>query len=101
MGPWLATAHEVGDPQTLRIQCIVNGEVMQEASTSEMVAGVAKLVSFCSQAFTLEPGDVIATGTPAGVGWYREPRLLLKDGDEVIVDIEGVGRLVNTCREER
>jgi 2-keto-4-pentenoate hydratase/2-oxohepta-3-ene-1,7-dioic acid hydratase in catechol pathway len=101
MGPWVVTADEVGDPQTLRIQCIVNGEVMQDASTSEMVAGVAELVSFCSQAFTLEPGDVIATGTPSGVGWYREPRVLLKGGDEVVVDIERVGRLVNVCREER
>ncbi len=101
MGPWLTTADEVGDPQNLRVQCIVNGEVLQDASTSEMVFGVAQLVSFCSQAFTLEPGDVIATGTPSGVGWYREPRVLLKDGDEVVVDIERVGRLVNVCREER
>ena len=100
MGPWLVTADEVGDPQALRIQCVVNGEVMQDASTSEMVFGVAKLVSFCSQAFTLEPGDVIATGTPSGVGWYREPRVLLKDGDEVAVEIERIGRLVNVCREE-
>jgi len=100
MGPWLVTADEVGDPQTLAIRCIVNGETLQEASTSEMVFGVAQLVSFCSQAFTLEPGDVIATGTPSGVGWYREPRVLLKDGDEVIVEIERVGRLVNVCREE-
>ena len=100
MGPWLVTADEVGDPQNLAIRCIVNGETLQEASTSEMVFGVAQLVSFCSQAFTLEPGDVIATGTPSGVGWYREPRILLKDGDEVVVDIERVGRLVNICREE-
>jgi 2-keto-4-pentenoate hydratase/2-oxohepta-3-ene-1,7-dioic acid hydratase in catechol pathway len=100
MGPWLVTADEVGDPHSLRIQCIVNGEVMQDASTSEMVAGVAQLVSFCSQAFTLEPGDVIATGTPSGVGWYREPRVLLNDGDEVVIEIERVGRLVNVCREE-
>jgi 2-keto-4-pentenoate hydratase/2-oxohepta-3-ene-1,7-dioic acid hydratase in catechol pathway len=100
MGPWLVSADEVGDPQSLRIRCIVNDEVMQDASTSEMVAGVAQLVSFCSQAFTLEPGDVIATGTPSGVGWYREPRVLLKDGDKVVIDIERVGRLINVCREE-
>ena len=74
---------------------------MQDASTSEMVFGVAQLVSFCSQAFTLEPGDVVATGTPAGVGWFREPRRLLRDGDEVVVEIERIGRLVNICREER
>jgi 2-keto-4-pentenoate hydratase/2-oxohepta-3-ene-1,7-dioic acid hydratase in catechol pathway len=61
---------------------------------------VAELVSFCSQAFTLEPTDVIATGTPGGVGWFREPRQMLRDGDIVTVDIEGIGRLVNHCREE-
>jgi len=100
MGPWLVTPDEVGDPQSLGIRCIVNGETMQDASTSEMVFGIAQLISFCSQAFTLEPGDVIATGTPSGVGWYREPKRMLGDGDEVVVEIERVGRLVNTCREE-
>jgi 2-keto-4-pentenoate hydratase/2-oxohepta-3-ene-1,7-dioic acid hydratase in catechol pathway len=101
MGPWLVTADEIPDPQALRVRCLVNGEVMQDASTSEMVFGVASLVSFCSQAFTLEPGDVIATGTPAGVGWFREPKRMLRDDDEVVVDIDHVGRLVNRCREER
>jgi 2-keto-4-pentenoate hydratase/2-oxohepta-3-ene-1,7-dioic acid hydratase in catechol pathway len=100
MGPWLVTPDEVGDPQALRIRSSVNSEVMQEASTADMIFGVAALVSFCSQAFTLEPGDVIATGTPSGVGWFREPKKLLKDGDEIVVEIDGIGRLVNTCREE-
>ena len=100
MGPWLVSADEIGDPQTLRVRCLVNGEVMQDASTSEMVFSVAALVSFCSQAMTLEPGDVIATGTPAGVGWFREPKRMLHDGDEVVVEIERVGRLANRCREE-
>jgi 2-keto-4-pentenoate hydratase/2-oxohepta-3-ene-1,7-dioic acid hydratase in catechol pathway len=100
MGPWLVTTDEIPDPQALRLRGLRNGEVMQDASTTEMVFGVAYLVSFCSQAMTLEPGDVIATGTPAGVGWYREPKVLLRDGDEVTVEIEGVGRLVNRCREE-
>jgi 2-keto-4-pentenoate hydratase/2-oxohepta-3-ene-1,7-dioic acid hydratase in catechol pathway len=100
MGPWLVTADEIPDPQALRVRCLVNGEVMQDASTSDMVFGVAALVAFCSQAFTLEPGDVIATGTPAGVGWFREPKRLLHDTDEVAVEIEHVGRLVNRCREE-
>jgi 2-keto-4-pentenoate hydratase/2-oxohepta-3-ene-1,7-dioic acid hydratase in catechol pathway len=100
MGPWLVTADEIPDPQALSIQCLVNGDLMQDASTSEMVFGVAALVSFCSQAFTLEPGDVIATGTPAGVGWFREPRVVLKDGDVVEVRIEKVGSLVNPCVEE-
>lgn len=101
MGPWLVTPDEVGDPQSLRIRCLVNGETMQDASTAEMIFSVARLISFCSQAFTLEPGDVIATGTPAGVGWYREPKRTLGEGDEVVVEIERIGRLVNTCREER
>ena len=74
MGPWLVTADEIPDPQALAIRCLVNGEVRQESNTSDMVFSVAELVSFCSQAFTLEPGDVIATGTPGGVGWFREPR---------------------------
>jgi len=101
MGPWLVTADEIPDPQNLSIRCLVNGEVMQEANTSDMVFGVAELISFCSQAFTLEPGDVIATGTPGGVGWFREPKRMLRDGDEVVVEIERVGRLVNRCVEER
>ena len=100
MGPWLVTPDEIGDPQSLRIRCLVNEEVMQDSSTAEMVFGVAQLISFCSQAFTLEPGDVIATGTPSGVGWFRDPKRLLAEGDEVVVEIERVGRLVNTCREE-
>jgi len=100
MGPWLVTADEIADPQALRVRCLVNGEVMQDASTSDMVFPVAALVAFCSQAFTLEPTDVIATGTPAGVGWFREPKRLLHDGDEVAVEIEHIGRLANRCREE-
>ena len=101
MGPWLVTADEVPDPQALTIRCLVNGTVMQDSNTADMVFGVAELVSFCSQAFTLEPGDVIATGTPGGVGWFREPKQMLRDGDEVVVEIERVGRLVNRCVEER
>ncbi|MEO7117920.1 MAG: fumarylacetoacetate hydrolase family protein [Candidatus Limnocylindrales bacterium] len=99
MGPALITADEIEDPQTLRVRSFVNGDVRQDASTAEMIHSVAALVAFCSRAFTLEPGDVIATGTPAGVGWYREPKEMLKDGDEVVIEIDGIGRLVNTCRE--
>jgi 2-keto-4-pentenoate hydratase/2-oxohepta-3-ene-1,7-dioic acid hydratase in catechol pathway len=100
MGPWLVTADEIPDPQTLDIRCLVNGTVMQDSNTADMVFGVAELVSFCSRAFTLEPGDVIATGTPGGVGWFREPKRMLRHGDEVVVEIERVGRLVNRCVEE-
>ena len=101
MGPALVTPDEVADPQSLGIRCLVNGEVMQSGSTADMVFGVAELIAFCSRAFTLERGDVIATGTPAGVGWFRDPKRMLRDGDEVVVEIDRVGRLVNTCREER
>ncbi|HEY7025602.1 MAG TPA: fumarylacetoacetate hydrolase family protein, partial [Candidatus Limnocylindrales bacterium] len=101
MGPWLVTPDEIPDPQNLAIRCFVNGELMQDGNTADMVFSVAELISFCSQAFTLEPGDVIATGTPAGVGWFREPKRMLKDGDEVVVEIERIGRLVNRCVEER
>ena len=100
IGPALVTADEIPDPQTLGIRCLVNGEVMQDSSTAQMVHGVAALIAFCSRAFTLEPGDIIATGTPSGVGWFRDPKRLLRDDDEVAVEIERVGRLVNRCREE-
>ncbi len=100
IGPALVTADEIPDPQALGIRCLVNGEVMQDSSTAQMVHGVAALIAFCSRAFTLEPGDVIATGTPSGVGWFRDPKHMLHDGDEVVVEIDGVGRLVNRCRED-
>jgi 2-keto-4-pentenoate hydratase/2-oxohepta-3-ene-1,7-dioic acid hydratase in catechol pathway len=100
IGPALVTADEITDPQALGIRCLVNGEVMQDASTAQMVHGVAALIAFCSRAFTLEPGDIIATGTPSGVGWFRDPKRMLRDGDDVAVEIERVGRLVNRCREE-
>ena len=101
MGPVLVTADEIPDPQVLDISCRVNDEVMQQSNTSQMYFGVAAIVSHCSQAFTLEPGDVIATGTPGGVGVFRDPPVLLKDGDVVSVEIERIGRLTNTCRFER
>jgi 2-keto-4-pentenoate hydratase/2-oxohepta-3-ene-1,7-dioic acid hydratase in catechol pathway len=101
MGPVLVTTDEIADPQDLEISCSVGGRIVQSANTSQMYFGVASIISYCSQAFTLEPGDVIATGTPGGVGIFRDPPLLLADGDEVIVEIERIGRLRNTCRTER
>lgn len=98
IGPHIATSDEVGDPQTLEIRCVLNGETVQESNTSQMVFGVAELVSFISQTLTLAPGDVIATGTPAGVGWTRTPPLFLRDGDEVTIEIESVGALTNPVR---
>jgi 2-keto-4-pentenoate hydratase/2-oxohepta-3-ene-1,7-dioic acid hydratase in catechol pathway len=97
-GPWLVTSDEVPDPQALGIRCMLNGEVMQDSSTAQMVFGVAELVSFISQACTLEPGDLIATGTPPGVGFARTPPVWLHDGDEVTVEIEGLGTLTNPVR---
>ena len=82
----------------LAISCTVNGERLQDARTSDMFFGVREIISQCSRAFTLEPGDVIATGTPGGVGIFRRPPRLLADGDVVSVEIEGIGTLVNTCR---
>ena len=98
MGPALVTADEIGDPQDLAIWCTVGDERLQDARTSAMYFGVAEIISYCSMAFTLEPGDVIATGTPAGVGVFRDPPRFLGDGDRVTVEIERIGRLENVCR---
>jgi 2-keto-4-pentenoate hydratase/2-oxohepta-3-ene-1,7-dioic acid hydratase in catechol pathway len=102
LGPWLVTPDELGDPQDLKVRCYVNDELRQEASTAEMVFDCFQQVSHLSEAFTLEPGDVIATGTPAGVGLGRQPfrEYLLHVGDTVRVEIERVGELVNTVVEE-
>jgi 5-carboxymethyl-2-hydroxymuconate isomerase len=100
IGPVLVTADELVDPDDLAISCTVNGEVVQSGRTAEMFHSVRRIISHCSQAFTLEPGDVIATGTPAGVGAFRKPPRYLGDGDVVSVTIEGIGSLVNVCRHE-
>lgn len=98
MGPVLVTADELGDPGTLAVRSYRNGELMQDGHTSDLIFSVPYLVAFCSRAFTLEPGDVITTGTPAGVGWYRDPKVLMADGDIMAVEIERIGRLENPCR---
>jgi 2-keto-4-pentenoate hydratase/2-oxohepta-3-ene-1,7-dioic acid hydratase in catechol pathway len=102
LGPWLVTPEEIGDPQDLRVRCYVNDELRQDASTGEMVFDCFQQVSHLSEAFTLEPGDVIATGTPAGVGIGRKPirENVLHVGDTVRVEIERIGELVNTVVEE-
>jgi 2-keto-4-pentenoate hydratase/2-oxohepta-3-ene-1,7-dioic acid hydratase in catechol pathway len=102
LGPWLVTAEELGDPHDLAIRCHVGDELRQDARTSQMVFDCFQQVSHLSEAFTLEPGDVIATGTPAGVGLGRQPVRdnLLHVGQTVRVEIEGVGELVNTVVEE-
>jgi 2-keto-4-pentenoate hydratase/2-oxohepta-3-ene-1,7-dioic acid hydratase in catechol pathway len=101
IGPAIVTTDEVGDPQNLAIRCLVNGEPLQDSSTREMIFPIAYLVSFCSRYFTLEPGDLFATGTPNGVGVYRKPPVFLKDGDTVVTEVERVGRLENPVRTER
>jgi 2-keto-4-pentenoate hydratase/2-oxohepta-3-ene-1,7-dioic acid hydratase in catechol pathway len=102
LGPWLVTAAELGDPNDLAIRCVVNDELRQDARTSQMVFDCFQQVSHLSEAFTLEPGDVIATGTPSGVGLGRQPIRdnLLHVGDTVRVEIEGIGELVNSVVEE-
>jgi len=100
-GPWLVTAEEIADPQALRLETRVSGEVMQQGNTRDMCFGIAELISFLSTIFPLEPGDVIATGTPSGVGAAREPQRWLRPGDVVEVEIEGIGALRNEVVAER
>ena len=95
LGPVVVTADEIGDPQHLGLETVVNGETMQDSNTEEMLFGVAELIEFCSRSFTLEPGDVILTGTPWGCGEFMDPRRSLHPGDEVEVSIEGIGSLTN------
>jgi 2-keto-4-pentenoate hydratase/2-oxohepta-3-ene-1,7-dioic acid hydratase in catechol pathway len=91
----LVPASAVPDPQALPIRAILNGEVMQDSSTSNMIFGVAEVVSFISQGITLESGDLIITGTPAGVGAFRDPPVWLQPGDEIAIEIDGLGRISN------
>jgi 2-keto-4-pentenoate hydratase/2-oxohepta-3-ene-1,7-dioic acid hydratase in catechol pathway len=98
IGPYIATRDEIADPQKLAIQCWVNGELRQNSNTEFMINGVAKLIAFISNGITLMPGDIIASGTPSGVGHYRNPPVYLKPGDVVEVQVEGLGRLINPIR---
>ena len=98
LGPVIVTRDEIADPQALTITTTVNGEVMQQDTTANMMFNVRFLISYCSQMFTLEPGDLIMTGTPAGVGLGRNPQVFLKDGDVVQVSIDGIGEITNPCK---
>ncbi len=100
LGPALVTADAIPDPQDLKIETVVNGETMQQGHTSDMVFSVAYLVAYLSQTFTLEPGDVILTGTPPGVGKGMKPPRFLTHGATVSVTIEPIGTLTNTCEIE-
>jgi 2,4-diketo-3-deoxy-L-fuconate hydrolase len=95
MGEYIVTTDAIPDPQNLRIQFRLNGETLQDSSTAQMVFGVAELVEFLSRYLVLEPGDVIATGTPPGVGFAQKPPVYLKEGDVAEVEIEGLGVLSN------
>lgn len=95
MGPYLVTTDDIPDPQALFIRCTVNGQILQDSNTSNMIFGVRELISFISRGITLEPGDVISTGTPHGVGFARKPPIFLKPGDRVVVEVQNLGRLVN------
>lgn len=94
-GPWIASADEIGDPQALRVVTKLNDQIVQDGNTSDMIHPVAKLIEFLSSMFALEPGDVISTGTPDGVGAGRKPPLWMKAGDRVEVTIEKIGTLSN------
>ena len=100
LGPWLLSSDEVPDPHSLDIECRVNGQVLQQSNTDQIIHRIPQLLEYLSEAFTLEPGDVVITGTPSGVGAFRKPPLWLQDGDLVEVEIAGLGVLQNRCRIE-
>ena len=95
IGPWLVTADEVADPHALRVRTWVSGELMQDATTAEMIWSCWQQIEVLSTACTLEPGDIISTGTPAGVGAARTPQRWLRAGDVVRVEVEGIGTIEN------
>lgn len=98
VGPALVPAAEIADPQALRIRCLVNGEALQDGTTADMIFPIADVIAYVSDGIELVAGDLILTGTPPGVGFARRPPVYLRDGDEVTVEIEGVGTLTNPVR---
>jgi 2-keto-4-pentenoate hydratase/2-oxohepta-3-ene-1,7-dioic acid hydratase in catechol pathway len=100
IGPWIVTSDELADPHRLSLRTWVNGELRQDSNTKELIFDCFSLVEHFSTAFTLEPGDVVATGTPSGVGISRKPPLLLEAGDVVRIEIEGIGRIENPVIDE-
>lgn len=100
LGPWLVTTDEIPDPTSLHLTTRLNGEVVQEAGTDLLIYSVPKIIAWCSSFTPLEPGDVIATGTPKGVGARREPPLWMKAGDRLEVEISGIGTLANLVADE-
>ena len=100
MGPWIATTDELGDGSGLGVSTFVNDAKMQDGTTSDLIFSVAVLVSYISRFMTLEPGDVIATGTPAGVGAFRKPPVYLKGGDRIRMEIDRIGALETTIKND-
>ncbi|MGH7780436.1 MAG: fumarylacetoacetate hydrolase family protein [Candidatus Binataceae bacterium] len=100
IGPWIVTADELGDPHTLGIRCLVNGELRQNSNTKNLVFGVFDEIAYLTQAMTLEPGDVLFTGTPGGVGAASKPPRWLKEGDRVRVEIDGIGAIEASMKSE-
>jgi 2-keto-4-pentenoate hydratase/2-oxohepta-3-ene-1,7-dioic acid hydratase in catechol pathway len=100
MGPWIVTKDEIADPHALDISLEIGGEVLQKSNTRELIFKIPQLIEYISQVVTLEPGDVVATGTPAGVGFARKPPRWLRPGDETIVRIQGIGELRNPVAAE-
>jgi 2-keto-4-pentenoate hydratase/2-oxohepta-3-ene-1,7-dioic acid hydratase in catechol pathway len=96
MGPWIVTAAELGDPATLGVRCHVNGELRQDANTRDLIFDIPTIIETISRGMTLQPGDIIATGTPAGVGIGFSPPRFLKPGDVMTIAIDGIGTLTNT-----
>ena len=101
IGPWITTADEVADPHALRLTCYVNGEMRQSSNTSEMIFNIWQQISYLSTAFTLESGDLIASGTPEGVGGAMQPPRFLRAGDVVRCEIEGLGAIENVVASPR
>jgi 2-keto-4-pentenoate hydratase/2-oxohepta-3-ene-1,7-dioic acid hydratase in catechol pathway len=95
IGPEIVTADELGDWSTLRVSTTLNGDVMQDSPTAEMLFSPGRLLSFLTDLITLEPGDVVTTGSPAGVGTFRDPPVYMKDGDTVTVSVDRIGDLTN------
>jgi 2-keto-4-pentenoate hydratase/2-oxohepta-3-ene-1,7-dioic acid hydratase in catechol pathway len=101
MGEFVATVDEIPDPNNLQIQFRLNGETLQNSNTRELIFKIPELIEFLSQSITLEPGDIVATGTPPGVGFARQPPIFLEDGDVTEVEIEGLGILLNPVKREK
>ena len=95
-GPVMVTADEIADPHDLQLTTTLNGEIVQSTKTDDLIYGVAEILSYFSRWYRFEPGDMVTTGSPAGVGFGREPKLFMKPGDRIEVEIEGIGRLNNT-----